>query len=201
MVNYQLSKIYKLTTEQTDDIYIGSTKGTLSNRKAHHKSSYKHYIKLKRGNFITSFNIIKYDDCKIVLIENFPCNSKKELLTRERYWIEKIECVNKCKPIITKEERIEYVKKWHIDNKEKISLYKQQYHEDNKELISKNKKKKYEDNKKKILIKAKQYRENNSEKIKIYQQKKKTCECGLIIGLSNLSRHLKSKTHLKNIEI
>jgi hypothetical protein len=47
------------------------------------------------------------------LVENYSCNSKKELETRERYYIENNECVNKNMPTRT-------MKEYQEENKEKI---------------------------------------------------------------------------------
>ena len=46
---------------------------------------------------------------KMLLIEEYPCETKQELLWRERFWIDNNNCINKYKPIITKEEKIQ---KW-----------------------------------------------------------------------------------------
>jgi hypothetical protein len=43
----------------------------------------------------TSFEIMKYGDAEIYLIELCDCNSKMELERCERSHIESIECVNK----------------------------------------------------------------------------------------------------------
>jgi hypothetical protein len=102
MVNYQDAKIYKLASYQTDDIYIGSTCGRLSKRFNAHKTNFK-----KNGH-ISSKELMKYSDCKIILIENWPCNDINELKKRERYHIENNTCVNKYIPGRTdKERRIE----------------------------------------------------------------------------------------------
>jgi hypothetical protein len=41
--------------------------------------------------------MLENGDYNIILVETYPCNSKDELLARERYWSDKIVCVNKCK--------------------------------------------------------------------------------------------------------
>ena len=47
---------------------------------------------------ITSFKILENNDYNIILLETVKCNSKDELLQRERYWIESTTCVNKYIP-------------------------------------------------------------------------------------------------------
>lgn len=56
-MNYQKSKIYKITSSQTDKIYIGSTIKTLSVRFAKHKTDYNRFINGKQ-NYVTSFEIL-----------------------------------------------------------------------------------------------------------------------------------------------
>lgn len=133
--DYSTAKIYKIVSDQTEKVYIGSTtKKYLKQRLSGHKADYKRWQNGKKDN-ITSFEIIKYDDCHIVLIENFPCNDINELRSRERYWIENTEnCVNKHIPGRTKQE---YKKKYREENKEKIQQLNKQYREQNKEKINK----------------------------------------------------------------
>ena len=59
MPNYSLGKIYKLIDNTCSNVYYGSTtEPTLARRLSGHVSNYKTYIKGK-GNYITSFDIIK----------------------------------------------------------------------------------------------------------------------------------------------
>ena len=88
MVNYQNGKIYKIVSAQTDKIYIGSScEKYLSNRLGGHKTQYKHY-QAGKSNYISSIEIVKFDDANIVLLESYPCKDKNELHARERYYIE-----------------------------------------------------------------------------------------------------------------
>lgn len=85
-VDYQNGKIYKIVSDKTDYIYIGSTaKKYLCQRLGNHKEDYKAWIKGKK-NYCTSFEVLKYGDAKIILIESYPCNSKDELRARENYY-------------------------------------------------------------------------------------------------------------------
>jgi hypothetical protein len=122
MVNYQNSKIYKIVSSQTDKVYIGSTtKDRLCQRMIQHRVDYKSYLNNKK-NYISSFEIMKYDDTEIILIETFPCESKDKLHARERYWIENIvNCVNKQVPIRTEKEHNEYHQKYYKKKKETIN--------------------------------------------------------------------------------
>jgi hypothetical protein len=78
MNKYQNGKIYKLTSKQTDNIYVGSTTKPLVQRMSGHKCDYK----------CTSVEMLKYDDCIIELIEDYPCDSKTELEKREQHYID-----------------------------------------------------------------------------------------------------------------
>lgn len=89
MVNYQNGKIYKLVSNKTQKVYIGSTALTyLSTRLAGHRSNYNMY---KNGthHYVSSFDIIKIPGHRIILLDNWPCNSKDELNAREQYWIDR----------------------------------------------------------------------------------------------------------------
>lgn len=165
-MDYKNGKIYRLVCNVSGKQYIGSTTQTLTKRKCCHKSDYK---KWKNGNhnYIKSFDILQNDDCDIILIENYPCQSKNELERRERYWIENMVCVNKNIPGRTQEE-------WKGENKEKLKEYAKQYYGDNKEYFQ-------------------QYRETNKE----YIQQKENCECGGKFTRQNKQTHLKSKKHQK----
>ena len=84
---YSKGKIYRIICDETKDEYIGSTIQSLSNRMSGHRSMYKRYLENKT-NFTTSFNIIKYDSARIILIEMYPCETKDELEKREYYYMQ-----------------------------------------------------------------------------------------------------------------
>ena len=70
---------------------------------------------LKGAKIISVFTIFeKYgiENCRIVLVEFCPCDSKDELLKREAYHIKETECVNKRIPITTATEKHEYYKQY-----------------------------------------------------------------------------------------
>ena len=89
------------------------------------------YGKWEKGNYdkITSYDIFdKYDieNCSIVLIEEINCESKDQLLAKERFWIEQLKCVNKCLPCISNDEKLKYRKECYKINKENIMEYLEQ---------------------------------------------------------------------------
>ena len=127
MVNYLNGKIYKIVDHTNGNIYIGSTaEPTLAKRLSNHLRIYKYYL-AHDTNYRTSFDIFKNGNYSIVLLEKFPCKTKDELKARERYYIEKLECVNRNIPNRTpeeyrethKEEKKEYNRKYKEEHKEK----------------------------------------------------------------------------------
>ena len=83
MPDYSQGKIYKIIDESNGDVYIGCTTQPLNKRFSGH-----HLFELYDKN---------RDDCKISLIEEYPCNCKNELEKREKYFIETNDCINKMK--------------------------------------------------------------------------------------------------------
>ena len=53
-----------------------------------------------KNGYISSFKCFEGENIyNIILLENFPCNNKNELLKREGYYIKNLDCVNKKLPI------------------------------------------------------------------------------------------------------
>ena len=86
---YKSAKIYKIASKIGNCVYYGSTRGTLSRRLSKHKSDFN------RGRYPNSSDVLKYQDYKIVLVEEYPCNSRLELCKREGWYISNNKCVNK----------------------------------------------------------------------------------------------------------
>jgi hypothetical protein len=133
--NYQNGKIYSIRSYQTNKVYYGSTIQLLCKRLSKHVNDFNAY---QRGNFnnITSFEILKYEDAYIELVENFPCNSKVELEKREGEIIRENE--NAVNRIIVGRTREEYRK----DNKDHINQNNKQYRKINKAILNINQNKK-----------------------------------------------------------
>jgi len=165
MVNYALGKIYKIVSNQSDLPYIGSTcKPRLSHRMATHRSHYKMYLN-DEGQYLSSFEVLQYNDAKIILIEDFPCENKEQLRQRERSYIENTECVNKNIPGQT-------LKEWTLKNKDRMYEVRQQYYKKNRNAICAKQKEFYEKHKSFINC---DYcdREITSKYVKIHEHKKK----------------------------
>ena len=167
-----------------DKIYIGSTtKKYLSQRMENHRASYKLWKADKVGkvNSFLLFDEYGVENCKIVLIELYPCESKDEVLKKEAEYITSLECVNKYIPRRTdkqyyqdtKEQKKEYIKK----NKEHIVSQSKVYRELNKDKLKNLNKEWRLEHKEEIASKGKEYREANKEAIKekmrIYREQNK----------------------------
>ncbi len=185
MPNYSNSRVYKIVSDQTDQIYIGSTTQALSRRIAEHRSKYKRWRNDIGGNYTTSFEIVKFKDAKIILLERVECKDREELLKVERRYIESLNCCNKVIPGRTWAEYLQ-------DNKEEIKARKKQYYQDNKEEINERNKQYYQDNKEN----AKQYRQANEMKFK----QKFNCPCGGRYIYQTKSRHFKTNMHKAYLE-
>jgi len=98
MTDYQKTKIYKIESNQGDKVYVGSTaKEYLSQRFQQHKHAYKRWQQGKCGKVMSYELFEEYgpENCQIVLIESYPCNSKDEKNSREGHYIKELNCVNK----------------------------------------------------------------------------------------------------------
>lgn len=104
-MNLQNAKIYKLTNDVSDLVYIGSTTSDLLKRFASHKASYIYWNKRKNPPNYTAHLLVNHISCVITLVENFPCKMRIELEKRERHWIENtLNCCNKNIPTRTRPE-------------------------------------------------------------------------------------------------
>ena len=90
----QTGYTYAVRSYQTDDIYIGSTLGTLRHRLYTHKNDLKRY---NNGtyHYVTSYEIVKYDDVFIEMIEKYENVNKIELRKYEGITIRSTKCINK----------------------------------------------------------------------------------------------------------
>ena len=116
MSKYSEGKIYKLTSSQTDKVYIGSTIKSLNARFSDHKCDYKRWLKSQMHN-ISSYDLLQFADVKIELIKEFPCETKKELEKEEGKLILENNSVNKH---VAGRTKTESNKIYRHKNKEKI---------------------------------------------------------------------------------
>ena len=161
VINYNNGKIYKIVSDEDEMVYVGSTTQPLSSRMSGHRAAYKRFLNGKTNN-VTSFEILKFESCKIVLIEDYPCERKDQLHTKERFYIESLNCVNRCLPGRTNKE-------WKQANKEKNKEKDREWRQANKEYN----KEWRQANKEKIKEKDRKYRQNNKEKIAKKQRERR----------------------------
>jgi len=138
MPDYQKAKIYKIVDLNEEMVYIGSTSQTLCRRMSDHKKDYK----IRKDKFTVHNIFDKYgiENCKILLIENYPCESRTELEKREGEIIKSLVCVNKIIAGRTPKERYE-------DNKDEILKRNRLYEIKNKEKINKQRRDNYQNKK------------------------------------------------------
>jgi hypothetical protein len=171
MPDYSNGKIYKLVSDKTNMIYIGSTKRSLKERIREHKKTFKHNIGLNTSKKLFELG----GNISIELIKLFPCNCKKELEKEEGEYIKKYKkiCVNK---FIAGRTVKEYYKDNNTYLKKYIKIYREEY---SKEIKESNKK----------------YYESHKEKI----NEKYKCVCGSEIFKRNKLRHEGTIKHISFI--
>ena len=152
MQKYSRGKIYKIIAPD-NTCYIGSTIDTLVSRFGNHRRSYNSW---KNGNVkrpcsvVTMFEEHGIENCKIELVENFSCESKKELDRREGEIIKLTECINKVVAGRTGEE----------------------YRKDKKEELNKKSREYYQTNRERELQRIHNYYKENSDVRKEYEKKR-----------------------------
>lgn len=190
MNRYQNGKIYKIVG-QNDDIYIGSTIQKLNDRFDIHKSHYRRHNAGKHIRGTSAFELFeKYgiEHCRIELIEEYPCNSKKELERREGEIIKSTKCINKVVAGRTgkeyrednaetlkqkfkkfydnnREEQIRRARDYYVENTDKVKERAKVYAQENQEHIRKRKKKWREENADLVREQKRLWRERNRDKV------------------------------------
>lgn len=131
MADYSKGKIYKIVNDINNDIYIGSTVQQLSNRMGTHRSFSK--IDKYKSPIYTNMRGLGAQAFKIILLENYPCASKEELIAREQHWIDELKPKLNERSATKGMTEQEYKHKWYIDHGG-AEAAKQQYVK-NKEVI------------------------------------------------------------------
>ena len=201
--NYQNGKIYKVVDKSYEMCYIGSTIDTLPNRFKGHKTHYNQYLQGNKLRFTSVFDMFdKYgiENCKIELIEKYPCDDITELQRREGHFIKTTDCINKNIAGRSASERYndnpdyykEKSKTYYNNNKDgKIKEYIEEHWEHLCEIKRQN----YYNKKDYYREQNKEYLERNADKVYARRSKKITCECGAVISYGYKSQHLKTKAH------
>ena len=159
MPDFSKAKLYKLVSNISSDVYIGSCLVDLSKRLYGHKS--------KSNNTVSKSMFINDAIITIVLIEDYPCDNKNQLKARELHYITTINCINVNKPFITdvnvvNGDKKEWQKLYRETHKEQIA----QYNETHKEHIAQYK----ETHKEQKALYNKQYNETHKEQRAQYKE-------------------------------
>jgi hypothetical protein len=105
-LKYMLCKIYKITSNNTNKIYIGSTIKSLQERFKGHIRDYKNFCKFwfenddnGNPNCCSSRKILRYGDYNIEMIDEFTYQTKEDINLREQFYINLYSeiCVNESK--------------------------------------------------------------------------------------------------------
>ena len=102
MNRYQNGAIYKIVNNIDDQIYVGSTCLMLAKRLYDHKRT---ATRKPNQPVYRHLSEIGWENVRIILVEQFPCDTKDQLEQRERYWYDMLKPkLNKNKPRITYSE-------------------------------------------------------------------------------------------------
>ena len=185
---FENGKIYKLTNDFNDDVYVGSTCDTLVRRFIGHEKDMKSEINKNRPIY-KLMNDIGFNRFRIQLIEDYPCEDKYQLRQREGYFIREMGTLNR---------KIEgrTIKEYQEDNYNILKQKDKEYYINNQEKI----KEYYINNLEKIKERMKEYRNVNKEKIKDKKKEKITCICGCILTKNSLTEHQKTVKHKQLIQ-
>lgn len=202
---YQRGKIYKIISESTDLVYVGSSiEKYLSQRLRKHRVSYTSWQQTKK-KYIGSFEILQHNDEQIVLLENYPCTSKDELRAREQFYIEKftndgIKICNKKRAFLSKEHKNDSHKKY--AKTEKGKAYRRKYYNNSTTIKNYNQTDKVKEYRKEYRKTSQVYKDDHKQRAKINGQIKFPCsDCGSITSKQHFTRHSKSKHHRDFVQL
>ena len=132
MPNYADAVIYKIThDDHPNDCYIGSTTQKLAQRIASHR----HRAVIRPQPVHKFLNDAGWNKVHITAVEEFACERKDELLSRERYWISQMGTLNKNVPGRTTHEYNQFYYKTH---KTALNEKYRAYYQANRDVIREN---------------------------------------------------------------
>ena len=166
----QNGKIYLLSGID-NYYYVGSTVKDLNYRLTKHKGD----SKIKDTYVYKHFNKLGWDNVKIDLLEQYPCNSKEELLIKENEYINSVKgdnnCLNLNNSYMTEEDKIEWKRQYRQDNKEQIKEYNKNYVVNHKEIVLQKQKEYRDAHKQELKEYFKKYAQEHKEEKKEYKKK------------------------------
>ncbi len=221
-IDYANGLQYKIVCKDPSitDCYNGST-CSLKDRKSEHKKrcnkpNSKAY-NLKVYQFIREHG--GWDNWTMVQLELSPCNTKQELVLREREIFDILKpTLNSYSPTLDVQKKKKTKAEYNATHRDEIKKYGAEYNATHKEELKKywaeynvthreeRKKwredhkeayKKYcEQNKDILSAKRKQHYEQNKVEIAARRKEQITCECGCVSTIQHLSRHQRTQNHL-----
>ena len=174
---YETAKIYRIDSQAGGVCYIGSTIHSLQRRFGQHRSRWVSHLNGK-SNFISSFDVLEHGDAVISLIEDYPCDSKDQLVAREAHHIRRqsaanLRCVNRSIPGRSMAE-------WYQDNRERQLAQSNQYRADN--LAE-------------CMERVRQYNRAHKDEIARKRAEPYRCQCGATVKTCGILSHERSKKH------
>ena len=182
---YQDGKIYSMTGID-GHYYIGSTTQSLSGRFHHHKE----YSKTHDTCVYEYCKRVGWENITIELIEDYPCDSSKELHEREEYHLAPVRedplCLNTIRAFLTPEVRKMAVKQYYEENREQLVSYQEVYREEHPDRVAvfqaaykasrrtelAEKQRAYaKEHREELSIKQKEYRDSHKEELQTYFKK------------------------------
>lgn len=161
-MTYQNGKIYKILNTVDDEVYVGSTCCSLSQRMAKHRWSAKQ-TNLNHRKLYLKINELGIDNFYIELIENFPCENKEQLDAREQHYMRQIGTLNMFIPGRSG-------KQWREEHKEHRQTIQKEYYDRNRELLKEKTRQWSASNKERKKQTDKEYAQTHKEEIRQYNQ-------------------------------
>ena len=153
---YPVGYIYKLYSHINEHYYLGSTNGTLRQRKSWHLRKEK--VSKKVADWIDD---IGKENVKIEELHKYENLTQKQLKIYEdgviREHLGKEYCLNCNRAYVSREEKLEDKKQWYQDHKEECNNRSRQWYQDNKEECINRSRQWYQDNKEECTAKSRQY--------------------------------------------
>tara|TARA_B110000902_G_scaffold113995_1_gene134225 strand:+ start:4032 stop:4529 length:498 start_codon:yes stop_codon:yes gene_type:complete len=117
---YKTGKVYMIYNDIMPETYIGSTTASLKRRFQKHKNASATFCDRK---IYKLFNKSNWSMCHIVLLENVKFYDRKELIKRERFFIDLLKPTLNC--VVPFRTRKEY----RTDNQNSIRIKKKEYYD------------------------------------------------------------------------
>ena len=193
--------IYKITSPDEKEIYVGSTTCHPHIRWGKHRCSYERVRNgksRKDESSCSAFRLFErygYDNCLFSIIEETTTN---ERFVRERYWIDTVGTLNIEHPSLgeedDKQKKKEASKRYAQRHPDKIRERSRKYAEEHKEEKKARFKAWYDEKKQ-----TEEYQQKQAEKMKALLVEVE-CPCGDKVTKTNLLRHQKTARHQKRMD-